>query len=208
MINIIKYEQFPFAMCSPIKKTLYLIFNGHAILQQSWLPILARASIILILFDFICILKFSFRYKLFRLTFILINLIFGVWFIAIEEETVYMGNHAKPRHSSFRWGIIFFIVSEIFFKIFLSFFSQVSQIWCRTGFNVSPMWDLSDCYFWNSSFKYYFACKVWSNFNSFSSLYSFKQQDIFFFLIIRNSKFGCVFFDVTIMGVQTFHFYF
>jgi cytochrome c oxidase subunit 3 len=59
---------------------------------------------------------------LFRITFLLI--VTFQWWRDVRREGTYLGQHTGIVELGLRWGIILFIVSEVFFfKIFLSIFS-------------------------------------------------------------------------------------
>uniref|UniRef100_UPI003003797C cytochrome c oxidase subunit III n=1 Tax=Phyllothelys sinense TaxID=2908865 RepID=UPI003003797C len=90
----------------------------HMVTHSPW-PIMAATSIMVAMMGFI---MFSYEYnnKLMLLGTLTLMLITIQWWRDVVRESTYQGFHTKIVTTGLRWGMILFIVSEIFF--FLSFF--------------------------------------------------------------------------------------
>uniref|UniRef100_UPI003002B9EB cytochrome c oxidase subunit III n=1 Tax=Arria pura TaxID=2908859 RepID=UPI003002B9EB len=90
----------------------------HLVTYSPW-PILAAISIMITMLGFI---KFSYNYniKMMMLGIIILMLTTIQWWRDVVRESTYQGLHTKEVIKGLQWGMILFIISEIFF--FISFF--------------------------------------------------------------------------------------
>nr|YP_010598413.1 cytochrome c oxidase subunit III [Deroplatys truncata]UIX55357.1 cytochrome c oxidase subunit III [Deroplatys truncata] len=90
----------------------------HLVTYSPW-PIMATLSIMIMMLGFI---KFSYEFseKFMLLGTLILILITTQWWRDVVRESTYQGLHTKKVIFGLRWGMILFIISEIFF--FVSFF--------------------------------------------------------------------------------------
>nr|QXF68483.1 cytochrome c oxidase subunit III [Hierodula zhangi] len=90
----------------------------HLVNYSPW-PIMAALSIMVAMLGFI---KFSYEFneKLMFTGILILTLITIQWWRDVIRESTYQGYHTKEVMTGLRWGMILFIVSEVFF--FVSFF--------------------------------------------------------------------------------------
>nr|YP_010827565.1 cytochrome c oxidase subunit III [Raptrix fusca]WFD61161.1 cytochrome c oxidase subunit III [Raptrix fusca] len=104
----------------------------HLVTSSPW-PILAAFNIMIAMMGFI---KFSYHFDLNLMLFGIFMLILTIiqWWRDVIRESTYQGYHTLKVMSGLRWGMILFIVSEVFF--FISFF------WAFYHSSLSPSIDI------------------------------------------------------------------
>nr|YP_010827552.1 cytochrome c oxidase subunit III [Callibia diana]WFD61148.1 cytochrome c oxidase subunit III [Callibia diana] len=90
----------------------------HLVTSSPW-PILAALSIMIAMMGFI---KYSYQFDMYLMLFGIFILILTIiqWWRDVVRESTYQGLHTIKVMSGLRWGMILFILSEVFF--FISFF--------------------------------------------------------------------------------------
>nr|AVE15533.1 cytochrome c oxidase subunit III [Phyllothelys sp. 1 JZ-2017]AVE15661.1 cytochrome c oxidase subunit III [Phyllothelys sp. 2 JZ-2017] len=98
--------------------SMYMNQPYHLVTHSPW-PIIASGSIMVAMTGFI---KFSYEFnnKLMLLGMTILILCIIQWWRDVVRESTYQGYHTKIVMTGLRWGMILFIISEIFF--FMSFF--------------------------------------------------------------------------------------
>lgn len=113
---------------------LQIAYQLSHILNNSWLPLGIRVR----RFIAFSILLFWFKYGLRGYAFIFLIVPFGffLWFRDVSREGSYQGHHTSLVVSGLKWGLVWFLFSEVwfFFSIFWSFFhmrvSPLTRIIC------------------------------------------------------------------------------
>nr|YP_010146919.1 cytochrome c oxidase subunit III [Amorphoscelis hainana]QQP01148.1 cytochrome c oxidase subunit III [Amorphoscelis hainana] len=104
----------------------------HLVSYSPW-PIAAAMSIMISMIGFIK-LSYEFNEKLMMMGTIILILITIQWWRDVIRESTYQGCHTKEVTTGLRWGMILFIISEVFF--FISFF------WTFYHSSLAPAIDL------------------------------------------------------------------
>nr|YP_010502854.1 cytochrome c oxidase subunit III [Parasphendale agrionina]UXD78618.1 cytochrome c oxidase subunit III [Parasphendale agrionina] len=104
----------------------------HMVTYSPW-PIIAAMSIMISMLGFI---KFSYEFNenLMLLAMLILTLTTIQWWRDVVRESTYQGFHTKEVITGLRWGMILFIISEVFF--FMSFF------WTFYHSSLAPVIDL------------------------------------------------------------------
>nr|ASY98176.1 cytochrome c oxidase subunit III [Odontomantis sp. JZ-2017] len=104
----------------------------HLVTYSPW-PIVAATSVMVAMIGFIK-LSYEFNEKLMLAGILMLTLITIQWWRDVVRESTYQGYHTKEVMKGLRWGMILFIISEVFF--FLSFF------WTFYHSSLAPTVDL------------------------------------------------------------------
>nr|QWK45264.1 cytochrome c oxidase subunit III [Phyllothelys breve] len=96
----------------------YNSYPFHLVTYSPW-PIAAATSVMMAMAGFI-MLSYEFNNKLILAGTFILMMITIQWWRDVVRESTYQGFHTKTVMTGLRWGMILFIISEIFF--FLSFF--------------------------------------------------------------------------------------
>uniref|UniRef100_UPI003001E3C6 cytochrome c oxidase subunit III n=1 Tax=Arria brevifrons TaxID=2908858 RepID=UPI003001E3C6 len=90
----------------------------HLVTISPW-PIMAAMSIMIMMLGFIK-LSYNFNENMMMMGFIILMLTLIQWWRDVVRESTYQGFHTKKVIKGLQWGMILFIISEIF--LFISFF--------------------------------------------------------------------------------------
>jgi len=113
---------------------------------NSWWPFHMRLATFFVVISFLLFLKGCFRLVLGSL-FLPAFVVFFLWTRDVSRERVFQGNHSRLVAARLKWGLIWFLFSEVwfFFGIFWSFFhARVSPIttgnitWPLVGLDIIP----------------------------------------------------------------------
>nr|ASY97955.1 cytochrome c oxidase subunit III [Gongylus gongylodes] len=116
--------------------TMYTNHPYHLVTYSPW-PIMAATSIMIAMLGFIK-LSYDYNENIMFMGMIILMLTTIQWWRDIVRESTYQGLHTKEVMTGLRWGMILFIISEVFF--FMSFF------WTFYHMSLAPAIDLGS--FW------------------------------------------------------------
>nr|AVE15546.1 cytochrome c oxidase subunit III [Mantidae JZ-2017] len=110
----------------------------HLVTYSPW-PIITAVSIMLGMMGFI---KFSYEFSNINLmmmaSLVLLILTIMQWWRDVIRESTYQGYHTKEVMTGLRWGMILFIISEVFF--FISFFWTFYHSSLAPNIELGVMW--------------------------------------------------------------------